>query len=57
MAEVLKTLIPITVSASLLTKKWPEEKIDFYSKADYWWPNPDDQMGPYIRTYGLDQSG
>ncbi len=22
---------------------------DFYSEGDYWWPDPDDPQGPYIR--------
>jgi hypothetical protein len=26
---------------------------DFYSEGDYWWPNPDDPDGPYIRRDGL----
>ncbi len=25
---------------------------DFYSEGDYWWPNPDDPDGPYIRRDG-----
>ncbi len=25
---------------------------DFYSEGDYWWPNPDDPEGPYIRRDG-----
>ena len=26
---------------------------DFYSEGDYWWENPDDPEGPYIRRDGL----
>lgn len=26
---------------------------DFYSEGDYWWPNPDDPNGPYMRKDGL----
>ena len=26
---------------------------DFYSEGDYWWPNPEDPDGPYIRRDGL----
>ena len=26
---------------------------DFYSEGDYWWPNPKDPDGPYIRRDGL----
>src|SRR4051812_45373795 len=25
---------------------------DFYSEGDYWWPNPKDTTGPYIRRDG-----
>ena len=25
---------------------------DFYSEGDYWWPNPEDPGGPYIRRDG-----
>ncbi|UCH65638.1 MAG: alginate lyase family protein [Ignavibacterium sp.] len=28
-------------------------KNDFYSEGDYWWPNPDDPEGPYIRRDGI----
>jgi hypothetical protein len=28
-------------------------KNDFYSEGDYWWPNPEDLNGPYIRRDGL----
>ncbi len=26
---------------------------DFYSEGDYWWPNPEDLDGPYIRKDGM----
>ncbi|MEE4310759.1 MAG: alginate lyase family protein [candidate division KSB1 bacterium] len=26
---------------------------DFYSEGDYWWPNPEDPDGPYIRRDGM----
>ena len=26
---------------------------DYYSEGDYWWPNPDDPDGPYIRKDGM----
>ncbi len=26
---------------------------DFYSEGDYWWPDPDNPQGPYIRRDGL----
>ncbi|MEC8778547.1 MAG: alginate lyase family protein, partial [Verrucomicrobiota bacterium] len=25
---------------------------DFYSEGDYWWPNPEDPDGPYVRRDG-----
>jgi len=28
-------------------------KNDFYSEGDYWWPNPEDPDGPYIRRDGM----
>ena len=30
---------------------------DFYSEGDYWWPNPDDPDGPYIRKDGQTNPG
>jgi len=30
---------------------------DFYSEGDYWWPDPEDPDGPYIRKDGLSNSG
>ena len=30
---------------------------DFYSEGDYWWPNPDDPDGPYIRRDGESNPG
>ena len=26
---------------------------DYYSEGDYWWPNPKDPNGPYIRRDGM----
>ena len=26
---------------------------DFYSEGDYWWENPEDPEGPYIRKDGM----
>ncbi len=26
---------------------------DFYSEGDYWWPNPEDPQGPYMRKDGM----
>ncbi len=30
---------------------------DFYSEGDYWWPNPEDPEGPYIRRDGESNPG
>jgi hypothetical protein len=30
---------------------------DFYSEGDYWWPNPEDPEGPYIRRDGKTNPG
>jgi len=30
---------------------------DFYSEGDYWWPDPEDPDGPYIRKDGLSNPG
>ncbi|MBI9071492.1 MAG: alginate lyase family protein [Melioribacteraceae bacterium] len=32
-------------------------KNDFYSEGDYWWPNPEDPDGPYIRRDGMSNPG
>jgi hypothetical protein len=42
--------IPITASSS---KRSLGTKNDFYSEGDYWWPNPDEPDGPYIRKDGM----
>lgn len=30
---------------------------DFYSEGDYWWPNPDNPQGPYMRKDGQSNPG
>ncbi len=43
---------PVTVTYSYCERS--EGNIhDYYSEGDYWWPNPDDPDGPYIRKDGL----
>jgi hypothetical protein len=43
---------PVTV-----TDSWSERSAgtrnDFYSEGDYWWPDPDNPDGPYIRRDGM----
>jgi len=52
LAETYKKLAPITVTASSSPRSVGGEN-DFYSEGDYWWPNPEDPNGPYIRRDGL----
>jgi len=43
--------IPVTVTATVC-KRSAGGIHDFYSEGDYWWPNPEDPDGPYIRKDG-----
>lgn len=43
---------PITVTAETSARS-TGGKHDFYSEGDYWWPDPDNPSGPYIRRDGL----
>ena len=43
---------PITVTASI-SERSAGTQHDFYSEGDYWWANPEDLDGPYIRKDGL----
>ena len=43
---------PVTVTASTCERSLGSIH-DFYSEGDYWWPNPDDPEGPYIRKDGM----
>ena len=42
---------PVTVTAHIASRS-KGSKHDFYSEGDYWWPNPEDLDGPYIRRDG-----
>lgn len=42
---------PVTVTAHIASRS-KGSKHDFYSEGDYWWPNPEDLDGPYIRQDG-----
>lgn len=42
---------PVTVTAAICERSAGTPH-DFYSEGDYWWPNPDDPDGPYIRKDG-----
>ncbi len=43
---------PVTVTASQCERSLGGIH-DFYSEGDYWWQNPDDPDGPYIRRDGM----
>jgi hypothetical protein len=43
---------PVTVTASH-SERSPGDKHDFYSEGDYWWPDPKNAGGPYIRRDGF----
>lgn len=42
---------PVTVTAAICERSAGTPH-DFYSEGDYWWPNPNDPDGPYIRKDG-----
>lgn len=43
---------PITITAYVSSRS-AGGKHDFYSEGDYWWPDPNNPNGPYIRKDGL----
>ena len=43
---------PVTVTA-FISPRSEGSPHDFYSEGDYWWPDPDDPEGPYIRRDGM----
>lgn len=43
---------PITVTSSFCNRSAGSIN-DFYSEGDYWWPDPQNPAGPYIRKDGL----
>lgn len=43
---------PITITASFSPRS-SGSKHDFFSEADYWWPDPKNPQGPYISKDGL----
>ncbi|NND06379.1 MAG: alginate lyase family protein [Saprospiraceae bacterium] len=43
---------PITVSSALCERS-SGGRHDFYSEGDYWWPDPNNPDGPYIRKDGI----
>jgi hypothetical protein len=46
---------PITITAYRSSRS-PGGVHDYFSEGDYWWPNPKDPSGPYIRRDGMSNS-
>ncbi len=42
---------PVTITA-FRAERSPGTAHDYYSEGDYWWPNPTDPGGPYVRRDG-----
>ena len=51
-ANVFLKFDPITITDSFCPRS-AGGKNDFYSEGDYWWPDPNNPYGPYIRRDGL----
>ncbi|HZZ29224.1 MAG TPA: alginate lyase family protein [Pirellulales bacterium] len=51
-ADAFLTDAPITVTASQCPRS-PGGPHDFYSEADYWWPDPNNPEGPYKARDGM----
>jgi hypothetical protein len=51
-AETLENLEPVTIVDHIASRSAGGVQ-DFYSEGDYWWPNPNNPEGPYIRRDGL----
>ncbi len=51
-AERYLSEAPISVTAQFCPRS-AGGKHDFYSEGDYWWPDPDDPEGPYVRRDGM----
>lgn len=51
-ASQYKDLKPVTIT-NFICERSAGNKHDFYSEGDYWWPDPENPNGPYIRKDGL----
>jgi len=51
-AEIYLKEQPITVTSSFCIRSAGNSH-DFYSEGDYWWPDPQNSAGPYIRKDGM----
>ena len=52
LADSFRALKPVTVTAAVCPRSAGGPH-DFYSEGDYWWPDPNNPEGPYIRRDGL----
>ncbi|KPM30538.1 Hypothetical protein I595_3359 [Croceitalea dokdonensis DOKDO 023] len=52
LAEKYANAQPITVTAAI-SERSAGGIHDFYSEGDYWWPDPENPNGPYIRKDGV----
>ena len=50
-ADRYLTEAPVTITAFAAPRS-PGSRHDYYSEADYWWPDPDNPKGPYVRKDG-----
>ena len=55
-ADSFLTVKPQTVTSSVCERS-AGGKHDFYSEGDYWWPDPKNPEGPYIRKDGQSNPG
>ncbi len=51
-AEEFLQLEPVPITESFCERSMGGRN-DFYSEGDYWWPDPDNPDGPYIRRDGM----
>lgn len=56
LADSFLTVQPVTVTAASCPRS-AGGKHDFYSEGDYWWPDPENPTGPYIRKDGQSNPG
>lgn len=56
LADSFLNVAPITVTTSVCERS-AGGKHEFYSEGDYWWPDPQDPSGPYIRRDGETNPG
>jgi hypothetical protein len=47
---------PLTITASTSSRS-AGGRHDFFSEADYWWPDPDNANGPYVQRDGMTNPG